>query len=526
MALALSVPTATQNSPKGLEIRPKQAKTWIESLPLTKIMESGRQVYEHLVALNRAKMPTDERLELMEIYHPLLTTLQDELEHIYAYSPLPLPAKQRDAYELARSLASESAIGYKLVIVEKTSKLIAFGAKKALPLPIHRALGYLRQLLFQSYKTYYPVAAGTWREIHQLYGYCEEQGMLAETPDAENKTSIQNLYLDVLLLSLADPFRLMQREADKVLELLAQNRGLVGLSDQRPEGVDPNQFFVVALDSDRAPRLLSQALQDPEGQALRALNLGALLERLKQRQQALAGNREALAKSRATHDSADLIGRLLRLWGDPPKRQFRRNPADSSVVLCSGIKAIIYFADLAEQEDPHAEAQAIDSARTLPLLKIPQDKASQAIGIEQWVVLNQSANGLRLHREPGGSVGITVGEVIGVRFADGRAWNIGVVRWLNMLHNDDLEFGLELIAPCARAIRMEPTIASNGRKQAALQLPAMMQDDETESLLTYPDTFSDLREFALSDGDATRYVRATTLVEKTARFDLFQFIPS
>ena len=136
MVLALSVPTATQNSPKGLEIRPKQAKVWIESLPLTKIMESGRQVFEQLVALNRVKMATDERLELMEVYHPMLTTLQDELEHIYAYSPLPLPARQRDAYELARSLASESAFGYKLVIVEKTSKLIAFGTKKALPLPI------------------------------------------------------------------------------------------------------------------------------------------------------------------------------------------------------------------------------------------------------------------------------------------------------------------------------------------------------------------------------------------------------
>ena len=526
MVLALSVPTATQNSPRGLEIRPKQAKVWIESLPLTKIMESARQVFEHLVALNRVKMATDERLELMEVYHPVLATLQDELEHIYAYCPLPLPARQRDAYELARSLASESAFGYKLVIVEKTSKLIAFGTKRALPLPIHRALGYLRQLLLQSFKTYYPVAAGTWQEIHQLYGYCEEQGMLAETPDAGNKTSIQDLYLDLLLLSLADPFRLMQREADKVLELLAQNRGLARLRDQRPEGIDPNQFFVVALDSDRAPRLLSTALKDPEGIALRALDLDALLERLKQRLQAQAGSREALAKSRATHDTADLIGRLLRLWGDPPKRQFRRNPADSSVVLCSGIKAIVYFANLAEQEDTHAEAEAIKSGGTLPLLKIPQDKTSQALGIEQWMVLNQSANGLRLHREPGGSVGVTVGEVIGVRFAGGRNWNIGVVRWLNMLHNDDLEFGLELIAPSARPIHIEPTIASNGRAQAALQLPAMVQDDETEALLTYPDTFSDLREFSLADGSATRLVRATTLVEKTSRFDLFQFIPS
>ena len=42
MALALSVPVQEKNSLKGLEIRPKQAKAWIESLPLTRTLESAR----------------------------------------------------------------------------------------------------------------------------------------------------------------------------------------------------------------------------------------------------------------------------------------------------------------------------------------------------------------------------------------------------------------------------------------------------------------------------------------------------
>ena len=526
MALLLSVPAASQNSAKGMEMRPKQAKAWIISLPLTKTLESGRAVLEHLVALNRTKVAPDERVELMEAYVPVIRTLLDEMEHIFAYSALPLPAKQREAYDLAHSMATECAYSYKLFILEKTGKLIAFGGKKSLVLPIYRAMSYLRQLLLYSYKTYYPVTPGIWQEIHQLYAYCEEQGLLAEAPDAENKSSIQDLYLDVVLLSLADPYRLMQREADKVLELLAQNRGLASLTAQRPEGVDANKMLVVALDSDKPPRSLANALKDPAGQALRALELNKLLDRLKQRLQGMAGSREAQAKSRATHDAADLIGRLMRLWGDPPKRQFRRNPADSSVALCSGIKAIAYFADLAEKEDPEAEAIAIQNGTTLPLLKIPKDATSQSVGVEEWMVLNQSANGLRLHREAGGSVGVTVGEVIGVRFMGGKSWNIGVVRWLNTLQNDNLEFGLELIAPSVHAIQMEPTIASNGRAQAALRLPGMVQDDDSELLLTYPDTFSDLREFELNDSNESQLVRATTLVEKTSRFDLFQFTPS
>jgi hypothetical protein len=519
MALALSVPAATQNSPKGLETRPKHAKAWIESLPLTKTIQSGRTVCEHLSELNRARFPAEERLELMEIYHPVLATLLDELEHVFASSQLPLPAKQREAFDLAHDLARECAYAYKHCILDKTNKLIAFGARRSLPLPIYRAMAHLRQLLVQSYMTYSPVAAGIWRELNHLYAYCEEQEMLEETPDSEIDASIQDLYMDAVLLSLADPYRLMQREAEKVLDLLAQNRGLAALGPKPGDDTDPNRTFAVALDSDRAPRLLSSALKDPAGEDLRTLNIGGLLDALKQRSQSQAG------KARTPDGAADLIGRLTRLWGDPPKRQFRRNPAETSVALCSGIKAIAHFADLGEKEDPKAEAAAIQSGTTMPQFRIPTDAVSKQVGVEEWTVLNQSATGLRLHREPGG-VGIAVGEATGVRFIGGRGWNIGVVRWLNMLENNDLEFGLELISPSAHPIQIEPTIASNGRAQAALQLPSMIQDDETESLLTFPDTFSDLREFELDDGGESRLVRATTLVEKTSRFELFQFTAS
>ena len=84
---------------------------------------------------------------------------------------------------------------------------------------------------------------------------------------------------------------------------------------------------------------------------------------------------------------------------------------------------------------------------------------SQMIGVEEWHVLNQSANGLRMHRESGGNVSITVGEAVGVRFMGGRSWNVGVVRWLTLLEGNALEFGVELVAPAAVSITIEPTLS-------------------------------------------------------------------
>lgn len=522
MALSLSVPTILGGLPEGVEINPKKAKAWVESLPLTKTMESARALTANLEALNNAKMPCEDRVVLLETYHPVITVLLDELQAVYAYSSLPLPPKQKEAFDLANHLLVQCGYAYKMMVLEKSGKSLFFNAKKSLPLALFRAMHYLRELMLQSYKTYYPVPIGVWQEMHSLYLYANEQGLLTDVADAETSSSMQDIYIEVMMTSLADPYRLMFQEVDRVLEILKQNRGLMDMRTDA-EGLNPQRLFVVALDSDQAPKVLIHGGRPPVGQILRVVDPGRLVEKIQQRLRAQSATGVSTAKSRATHDLADLTARLIRLWGDPPKRQFRRNPADSAVALCSGIKAITHFTDLASREDPEGDAQAIRDGDTIPLLKIPQDPMSQAIGVEQWHVLNQSANGLRMHRESGGSVSVTVGEVIGVRFMGGRTWNIGVVRWLTLLEGNALEFGVELVAPAAISITIEPTIGSTGKPAPALMLFPLAPDAESDTVLTTAETFSDLREFELNaQGDLIR-VRAITLIERTSRFEMFQF---
>jgi hypothetical protein len=523
MALSLSVPVSDTSLPKEIEANPKKARAWVESLPLTKTIDSARQVAQNLEAFNRAKLPAEERIELFEVYRPIVMVLLDELEAIYAYSSLPLPAKQREAFDIARQLRTESCYAYKILILEKSAKRILFNAKKALPPAICRALILMRGTMLQSYKTYHPVPAGVWQEVHSLFMYAEEQDLLGEVGDEADKLTVLDIYVEMLMMALADPYRLMFKEVEKVDEFLAQNRGLVDIRASS-EGLDPLRLFVMALDSDQAPKVLVQGNRPPAGQILRLVDPRRLVERLQQKIKAAGGGATA-AKSRAMHDLNDLYVRLTRLWGDPPKRQFRRNPADSGVALCSGVKAIAFFAEQAANEDPEADAQAIRDGDTVPLLKIPQDPMSQLIGVEEWHVLNQSANGLRLHRDTPGNVGVTVGEAVGIRFVGGRSWNLGVVRWLTLLEGNALEFGVELMAPAVDSVTVEPTIGGN-KPLPALMLIPVMPEALPDTLVTLPDTFADLREFELNDHGEITHVRATTLYERTSRFDMFQVQPS
>ena len=526
MALSLTVPASAGTLPKEIETNPKKARVWIESLPLTKTFQAANMVAHNIEALNRAKMSAEERTALVDVYRPVVAVLLDELEAIYAYSVLPLPVRQREAFDAARNLLTQCANAYKIFLLEKPSKLMMFNTKKNLPAAIYAAMFYLQSQLLQSYKTYHPCPPGVWQELHSLYQHADEQGLLAEIADAETKSSMLDLYSDALMISLADPYRLMFKEVDQVQELLKLNRGLIDIHSSN-EGLNLQRFFLVALDGDQPPKVLVPGVPPPAGQIFRLIDPTRLVEKLQQRiraqNAAAGGGAGSAAKSRATHDTTDLQQRLIRLWGDPPKRQFRRNPADSSVALCGGIKAIAYFTELATLDDPEADAKAIRDGDTIPLLKIPRDALSQSVGVEAWSVLNQSANGLRLYRESGGTVGVTVGEVVGVRFVGGRTWNVGIVRWLTSLEGSALEFGVELISPSAASITIEATIGSGTKPAPALVLQNTTPGWDNDTLITLTDTFSDLREFELIERGEITLVRATTLVERTSRFDLFQF---
>src|SRR5207237_10497952 len=74
------VPAERNAPPRELEIRPKQVKAWIESLPLAQSVDAARKMSTHLAALNRAKIAPEDRLQILDIYRPYPGTVIEELE--------------------------------------------------------------------------------------------------------------------------------------------------------------------------------------------------------------------------------------------------------------------------------------------------------------------------------------------------------------------------------------------------------------------------------------------------------------
>jgi hypothetical protein len=237
------------------------------------------------------------------------------------------------------------------------------------------------------------------------------------------------------------------------------------------------------------------------------------------------GNVSATMSKMVGSEGLALIGKLLVLWGDPPKRASRRDPADSTVAICVGLKAIGHFVALDAKLDAEVQLDALRRGITMPIINLPDDDPARSIPIFEWTVVNQSAGGLKVRRGGLSAQAIGVGEIIGVKAPGTGQWIAAVARWITTLDEGGMEFGLQYLAPAACAVWVQATSAATPQAKLGLLL---VDEDEAgaELLLTPPNTYSDLREFDLKGDDMQSRVRAAGLIEKTSRFELFHVSPS
>jgi hypothetical protein len=504
--------------PRELEIRPKQVKAWLESLPLVKCLDAAATLSSHVASLNRAKLDVDDRVQILESYRAVTSTVLEELEAIYDKAALPLGARARDALYAARGLAFEIASGYLVAIEEKTGKRLAFGAKKQLPLLALRAMEYFSAELRASYKSYSPVPPGLWHEMHQLYLYADKEGVAAEPADAEHPATLADTYCESLLLALTDPYRLVHGEADRILTLIRGLRGLVTLGQARP-ATRSGGHFLVPCDTDRPPKPALSANDDAGGANWRLLDTNGIVDKLRQRKLAHeSGNVSQTASRSVGPEGLALMGRLALLWGDPPKRAYRRDPMETSVAICVGLKAIGHFVSLEPNADIAKEGEAIRAGITMPLQAMPDDEAAKTTPVYEWDVVNQSEGGLKVRRMSNALQTVVVGESVGIKLTGRPRWTVGVTRWITQHDDGTMEFGVQFLSGAARSVWVQHEQSASPQAKPGLVLA---DDEGAQSLLTVPNMYNDMRVFEIEERGAISSMRATGLVEKTARFDLF-----
>lgn len=402
------------------------------------------------------------------------------------------------------------------------------------------------------------------------------------------KTTIADEYLRALLLSLTSPYRLRLGEIGKVndsLERWTSHCRLLSFDDADFD--NNNNYFVSSLDHDIPPYPMSlmdnssttsddstifDTTKSDDTRVIDTSKLASVLKKeIKETKDVVTTTLTGIDMSRPNL-SQDLLKRLLIAWGLMSKRHFPRSDKQEKVNITLGLSAthdfisqrnknknnqpaqnrkqqsfdnVAHFKsseviDLNEEQPdvwnmvyPNSETMNYEfpthglgqEKKELTQIKTHDDELKPRYRVDDWVILNESANGYCIERLNGENATVQVGELIGIkRGMNGNSWKwgIGVIRWMRFADNNKLQVGIEMMNPDAAAIGLRST-SGKDNYQRTLMLPALSAINQPATLITGPVPWREGNRVTLKILGKEMPVTLTKSIQNTGHFAQFQF---
>ncbi len=568
--LGLYIPERRISDGNAPYLEPRRAERWVEELPTGHVGETARLVYKALADLNRSELPVNHRYRIMEMFRAPADYVCTQLDKHYVGQPFPLSAKPRRIAELAREMAWEMAIGYKIVIDAALSGFSHKIDNRQLLTTLYRTMDYLSRTLVKAYLVYAPPPSHVWLELHHLYLFSEHNDLHDSKvkdplePEREDNT-IGDLYRTAMLMSLANPYRLPQKQILWVRQALAQWNKACSLLSFNPNE-EPPGLFAVDMEGDQPPSYVT-AVRQQIPSYLRVLNTSALTDLL--RQASGAHDDSSLTELNQRLSQATLR-RLTLAWGGTSQRLFARKNVKQEVRVTLGLNACHYFIEheMESEEKQKQEEVEFDNRAHFDTNDAPPEGVTEAPDI--WAIAanpslqisvdldfpryrlheevtplpppaaheqrlysehlceltNESVAGCRLRWNAEAPTRTVVGSLIAMHpeKEDGSRWRLGVVRWLKHMEAEALELGVELLAPYALAVATRNITRKSklGHYMRALILPEQKHIEQPQTIIT-PAVYRLGDKLGVAIKGHIQQIRLTKLVEQTGTFNQFEF---
>lgn len=500
MAIALHLPVLKDNPVMAAETRPQKIAELLENTQAQSIQVGSSSLQRQLVELNRQKIAAKNRIQALDLYQPVVMRLTEILADKYANATLPLDGQVRAAANMVETLWLELAYGYKLAFVDLQNQLIK--SNKTAAHCIKSAMQAINEYTLAHYQTYSTPPNHVWSDLHQLYFCAVQLGIAQDSETKATKTknqtitpSIENTYKQALLLYLADTQRLTPNNIRHTAEILAAHLNKAHISGVVPLD-SPAASFIIRLQSNEPPIAYhkQQAFPDPATDIL--LLTIDLVKALHSQLSRLQNNQLA---SESRENEIDLLTHLIKHWGIPPKRVFRRLAKNGDLDLVAGISAIHLSSNVT----------SVFNSETKSLLP------------SRWQILNISATGIALRRHPTAEKNIQIGSLIAIKTKAENHWSLGVVRWANCGARDKLDIGVQLIAPQVKSASAR--IDNRDVDEPILSVPPISSNKVGASIIVPRGNFAASRRVALNVDNQTNYAIMTKCLERSQQFEQIQY---
>ncbi len=239
-------------------------RQWVADLPAANPSLSTRLLLDQLTDMNSVEMPATDRLTALEIIRPHFLQIQDYLRTRLIQTGFPKTLNEQKIMGVLSTLEKQLCIGYWICVRQLSQRNISWFQSKHLGLTLQRTLKGLSTIALTHFIMNKPVPEWVWIDLHSLYQlskkHKKETVKIPDTSNISHKSSVEDCYKQILLLSLADPSTLMQREFTLCYHFIEKLTSLVSLQEE-PVNAMAKQCLI-QTDEDIPPFFASQPIPD------------------------------------------------------------------------------------------------------------------------------------------------------------------------------------------------------------------------------------------------------------------------
>lgn len=248
---------AQQNNAELVATYEKEAVIqWVSELPAANPSLATRLLYDFILSFNTVELEAQHRLDVLEIIRPHFIEIEDYLRSRLIRAGFPKGDNEQKIFGLLVSIEKHFHIGYWMVVRELTRRDVGWFKGKNAIQAVQRTLRGLSEIVVTHYMMFSAVPDWIWIDLHSLYKLSvtlkkEASKVVDVTNKASKTTTVEICYKQVLLLSLADPSGLMQKEVRLLYDFIGKICHLIQIQ-KKPVNNQEKQCLVL-MDEDSSP---------------------------------------------------------------------------------------------------------------------------------------------------------------------------------------------------------------------------------------------------------------------------------
>jgi hypothetical protein len=472
---------------------------YLSRLPLANPPAAEQQLSLFLDSLLSHPPAPDTLLSLLEQVRLPLASVEEELARRYLNKALPLGEEERAQFARVISVWERMRRAYERCadMAEPMARNPQFSALAATVL--QRCIYYEGMIIIEHYRARRELPAGCWVRLHGYYAKAEDWGVV-NTPIEDRLESTAQIthccaaYVTLLLIEIANPYSSSVRNLNLIRRWAGMWAHLVHVQPIIDDLEMP--AYLIELDKDTPLHVIdnSEAL-GLDARSFDTSSLGLQVSQmLTQLRQRVTPSQLGLGDEISGYVVA-LLERLARPWTlTASPRRFRRFSAAGKARLAVGFEKMHFYVSGADFVEFDAGATYSrdsfdklftfrDSANLIASLGLRPDLEYP---IDEWAVVNHSANGFRLARAAAGEK-IALSQLLSVCPHDGDSFLLAQASWLMEESGGGLLLGVAILPGSPKGVAVRRLGSGDGKRSSYLRAfllsPTQVIEERTSLVL-------------------------------------------